>query len=440
MLSRNRELRRALTGALAIVAASAIVAVLVMRSVAWADDASLNVAAALIVVLASDLALLALFLVVTRRRYEALARMAERVDDALHDDRSVSLADMSEGELAILASEVDKALTRLTLSAEELDAERRSLADSLADISHQLRTPLTSLGLTLALVRKEALEADASRREEALETDASRRETSAGADPATHKTRDCPVAHAGALHSGPSSQGPDTAGADLLAHVRMSERLVSQLQWLVEALLKLARIDAGAVRLRRDEVDVAALVEEATSPLAISYELANVSLERSIQAGASFTGDAAWTREALENVFKNCLEHTPAGGTVRVEATQDVVACRIRVTDTGTGIAEEDLPHVFERFYRGKRAGASRARETGVSAGPETGAAGVTASSAGGLAGTQATNPSGVGIGLSLAQALVTAQDGRITARNARDAKGDVTGAQFDITFFRAVV
>ena len=85
------------------------------------------------------------------------------------------------------------------------------------------------------------------------------------------------------------------------------------------------------------------------------------------------------------------------------------------MSDTGPGIAEADLPHVFERFYRGRAAGATGA-------------------------GTSEVNPTGVGIGLSLAQSLVTAQDGRITAGNVRDAAGRVTGARFDLTFFKTVV
>lgn len=107
------------------------------------------------------------------------------------------------------------------------------------------------------------------------------------------------------------------------------------------------------------------------------------------------------------------MEHTPAGGTVRVRATEDTLACRIRIEDTGPGIDEADLPHVFERFYRGKRADAVESSEVA---------------------------PVGVGIGLSLAKSLVAAQGGTLTAENARDARGDVTGAVFTLVFFKAIV
>ncbi len=294
-----------------------------------------------------------------RARYRSIAHLASRVDHALHEGRTVSVADMREGELAILASEVDKALTQLTLSAEAMEREKNALADSLADISHQLRTPLTSMGITLELMRREA--------------------------------------HA----SG------DEAG---LAHVRTSAQLLSQVQWLVSALLKLARLDAGAIKMHHERVDVARLVQDAFSPLEIAYELADVELTTSVPAGAAFEGDDAWTREALENVLKNCMEHTPAGGRVAVVVLNDALTCRIVVEDTGPGIAEDDLPHVFERFWR-----ADAAEENAV-------------------------NPAGVGIGLSLAKALVEAQGGRISAGNARGDTDGVHGARFEITFFKMVV
>ena len=193
--------------------------------------------------------------------------------------------------------------------------------------------------------------------------------------------------------------------------LRRIEQLELRVERLVSALLKLARLDAGTIELSRAPVDVARLVEDAAAPLAVAFDIADVTLEREIDPACSFTGDAAWTAEALGNILKNCMEHTPAGGTVRVEAREDALACRIRVTDTGPGIAEEDLPHVFERFYRGGRGSAG-----------------------------DAVSPAGVGIGLSLAQSLIAAQGGTLTCKNDRDQAGAVRGAQFDISFFKAVV
>ncbi|WP_130811571.1 sensor histidine kinase KdpD [Olsenella sp. Marseille-P4559] len=300
--------------------------------------------------------LLALFSATTARRLRRIAQLSTLLDRALSGERNIDFKGMSEGELAILASQLDKTVTRLVMANEELEAEKRALADALADISHQLRTPLTSLGIELELMRKEA---------------------------------------------------PTPEGA---SRVRDCGRMLEQLQWLVSSLLKLARLDAGAVRLERHRVDVAQLVEAAEAPLAVTADLAGVTFESNVEPGCSFMGDATWTREALANVLKNCVEHTPAGGMVRVTASEDAIACRIRVEDTGPGIAEKDLSHVFDRFYHGS----------------------------GGVArpGEDAANPAGVGIGLSLTRALVVAQGGQVAASNA-SLRG---GARFDLVFFKVTV
>ena len=138
-----------------------------------------------------------------------------------------------------------------------------------------------------------------------------------------------------------------------------------------------------------------------------AMDLHDVSLVVQVAEGASFQGDARWTTEALENVLKNCMEHTPAGGTVRLQACEDALACRITVTDSGPGIAAEDLPHIFERFYRGR---------SGVPYG-ERGSA------------------QGFGIGLALARALISAQGGALSAANAPSG-----GAQFSIAFPKLTV
>ncbi len=303
----------------------------------------------------------------TRARYRAIALLAAQLDECLFAERPALLDGAREGELAILTNEIAKLLQKLAISVDQLERDRSLLADSLADISHQLKTPLTSLGLTTELLRKQIGGLDG------LAADARR---------------------------------------DALARVRTIERLQNQVMWLVSSLLKLARVDAGAIKLLHAPVDAEKLVEEAYGPLAIAFDIADVTFDRTIQPGSTFDGDQGWTAEALRNVLKNCLEHTPAGGIVSVRVQEDALAFRIVVTDTGPGIAAADLPHIFERFYRG--------------ADQADGADGV--------------EPQGVGIGLALAKSLITAQDGRIRASNVTDETGATVGARFEIAFFKTAV
>lgn len=347
MLLRNAEVRRTVFAFLAVGVTGA--------GAAWA----LAGASAAAVVAATVEVLLGVFLVSTRLRYRRIARMASQVDAVLHGERDVSFERMREGELAVLASELDKMRSRLELANEDLLREKNALADALADVSHQIKTPLTSLSLMTSLTR-------------------------------------------GALVENGGHPGE-------VERLRTMERLEGRVEWLVSSLLKLARIDAGVVSFSRVHVDGAELVERAAEPLAVAFDLADVELAREVQVGSGFEGDLAWTAEALENILKNCLEHTPAGGRVSVTVTEDALAFRLRVEDTGPGIAEGDLPHVFERFWRGGEKGEG--------------------------AGSSEVDPGGVGIGLALAKSLVTAQGGSIRAGNAPGG-----GARFDLVFFKATV
>lgn len=315
-----------------------------------------------LIALASSLLAAFPFLILTHIRYRKLSQLSANIDAMLHGERELNLDAMAEGELAILSNELEKLVTRLNLTVDELAREKQALADALADISHQIKTPLTSLSISTELVRK----------------------------------------HLVAL--------PDCA--EDVERLRRIEQLELRIENLVAALLKLARLDAGVIHFAREQVEVEDAVRSATQPLSVALDIADVELLVDVEPACTFTGDLAWTAEALGNIVKNCMEHTPAGGTVRIQAWEDALACRIRVTDTGPGIAEEDLPHIFERFYRGSHGADS----------------------------DSAVNPSGVGIGLSLAQSLIAAQDGTLTASNVHDDAGRIIGAQFDIAFFKAVV
>ena len=382
---RNREVRRALIACLLVTALGTVASYLVTRSLmldalggAHVVTASINEAASMaasgasaaeaalfaaMCTLITGLTVTAVFMILTSRRYRALANMASNLDRVLAGERDIRLRDMSEGELAILSSEIDKVIARLNLTVDELQAEKLALSDALADISHQLKTPLTSIAISTELIRDRL-----------------------------------------------SERGDSE---DLVERLRLIQTLQARVENLVAALLKLARIDAGVIKLVCGTVDARELVRKSFEPLAIAFDIADVRFDADVQDGASYEGDLMWSVEALENILKNCMEHTPAGGRVSLRVTEDVLACRIRIEDTGPGIAESDLPHIFERFYRG-----SRAADTGSSE----------------------VDPAGIGIGLALSKSLVTAQGGTLTAENLRDESGNVTGAAFNLVFFKAVV
>lgn len=382
---RNREIRRALIACLLVTALGTVATYLVTRSImldalggARIVTASINEAASMVTSGASDasatlfaaictfvtgLIVTAIFIILTNRRCRALANMAANLDRVLAGERDIRLRDMSEGELAILSSEIDKVIARLNLTVDELQAEKLALSDALADISHQLKTPLTSIAISTELIRDRL-----------------------------------------------SARGDSE---DLVERLRLIQTLQARVEDLVAALLKLARIDAGVIKLVCGAVDARELVRKSFEPLAIAFDIADVRFSADVQDGASYEGDLTWSVEALENILKNCMEHTPAGGCVSVRVTEDVLACRIRIEDTGPGIAESDLPHIFERFYRGSRDANATPSEV---------------------------NPAGVGIGLALSKSLVTAQGGTLTAENLRDENGNITGAAFNLVFFKTVV
>ena len=289
-----------------------------------------------------------LALVVDNLRNRRIAQLTLEIDAILHGDSQGLLMETGEGELAILRSEIYKMTVRLREQAEALTRDRRYLADSMADISHQLRTPLTSLNLMVPLLARPNLEA---------------------------KRR-----------------------AEL---VQDMSRQLQRIDWLVSAMLMISKIDAGTVTFRREPVSIARVIDQAKDPLSISMELKGQTFTLQTQRGdEQFMGDLSWTVEAVGNILKNAMEHTPAGGEITVSVSENALYTQIVVRDNGPGIDPEDLPHLFERFYRGKDAAGDS-----------------------------------VGIGLALAQMIITRQNGTIKAENARDG-----GCQFTIRFYKGII
>ena len=297
--------------------------------------------------LAGTLLLDGIFLWFTTRRYRELARLSDYLVAIRHGDYSLDVRDNQEGELSILKNDIYKVTLRLSEQAELLQKDKKYLADSLADISHQLKTPLTSLLMMTDLLADEGL--------------------------------------------------PAAKRAEFTAALRDQ---LGRIEWLVSSLLKLSRIDAGAVAFRRDELELSHLLSRAFLPLRIPMELKNQTLALEGTEGVWVRGDENWLCEALVNILKNCVEHTPEGGRLVVSCMENPIHTAIVIQDSGSGIAPEDLPHIFERFYRGRNA-----------------------------------SPESVGIGLAMAKAVLLNQDATVEVESEPG-----HGTRFTIKFLKQIV
>ena len=269
------------------------------------------------------------FFVFTKIRYQKIAKLSEQIDKVLHNENHLSIDDSQEGELSILQSEITKMTLRIREQNAALKKEKSHLADSLADIAHQLGTPLTSLNLILSLLEND--------------TDENQRK-------------------------------------DLL---REAEELLIRMEWLSTSLLKLSRLDAGVVVFRAERIELKSLIDAALRSLLIPMELHDITLQINVPEGITILGDSGWLTEAIQNILKNCMESAGDGGTIELACEDTLLFTEITVRDSGEGFQKEDLPHLFDRFYRGKNS-----------------------------------DTAGYGIGLALCKTIITQQGGTITAKN----------------------
>ena len=331
-LLKNKEVRGALLWQLLISAAACTVCFF------------FDVRAGLTAVVLS-LLLMLIFCISTYKRYQRISSLADDIDQVLHGDSSIDFDSYSEGELSILHSEIYKMTVRLREQQQKLLSDKEYLADSLADISHQIRTPLTSINLLVERLS------------------------------ATGLTDECRHQLANELYE-----------------------LLGCIDWLITTLLKISKLDAGTVQFNKETVSLEMLINKSCAPLLIPIELRGQELI--IRAEGDFYGDSAWTSEAVGNIVKNCMEHTPDGGRIEINAVETALYSEIVIKDNGTGISPEDLPHIFERFYKGKDS-----------------------------------DGKSFGIGLALSRMIIAGQKGTVKAENRKNA-----GAMFTLRFYKGTV
>lgn len=286
-----------------------------------------------------------LFAITTKKRYEAIGDLNTYLEKVLAGSEVPDILDQEEGELSLLRTNIYKATSALKYQKELLAKDKTALSDAIADISHQLKTPLTSMMVMNDLLKTEEQK---DRRIEFLRTQSNQ---------------------------------------------------LDRMNWLIQTLLKLSKIDAGTIEMKPEVIRADVLMEEVIKPFEIQMDLKNIRYSCDA-ADELLKCDRNWTVEAIQNIVKNCIEHLEDGGMLHVFTNDTNIYSDIVIEDNGCGIAEEDLPHIFERFYKGKNAGKDS-----------------------------------VGIGLALAKTIVNSQHGDILAESV---PGE--GTRFSVRFYKTII
>ena len=295
--------------------------------------------------LALGIILIIIFTVITKRRYKNLNDLNDYLSLVCKGIYDMNIDDNTEGELSILKNNLYKVITLLQSQNEYLKNDKLYLADSIADISHQLKTPLTSMMVMCELLENE-------------ENPEKRQE-----------------------------------------FVSVINNQLSKMKWLITNILKISKLDADATEFKRDEVSISKVLDDSLKPFALTAELKNIAIQNSANDFV-FNGDESWTVEAVSNIVKNCLEHTNDGGKITIASDSTNLYNKLTISDNGCGIAEEDLPHIFERFYHGKNS-----------------------------------SKDSVGIGLALAKTVFEKENASVTVESEQG-----RGSIFEIRFYKSVV
>lgn len=258
-----------------------------------------------------------------------LKEINEYIKEVNNKNYSLKIEDNKDGELSRLRNELYKTTVILREAAENSEEEKEKLSIAIADISHQLKTPLTSIRIMLDNISD-------------------------------------------------NPDMPQEIGEDFIQDI---SKQVEHMSSLVISLLKIAKFDAGTIKMENEEIDAKKLIDSVINNLAILIEIKEIEVITKIDEKAIFIADYKWQQEALTNILKNAIEHSQPKSNIYIIVENTSIFLKIKIKDEGQGIEQKDLKHIFERFYRAKNC-----------------------------------NEDSIGIGLSLAKTIIEQNNGYIKA------------------------
>lgn len=262
-----------------------------------------------LIIIILSLIILGLFLKYNKSKDKKINEITNYIEEINNKNYKLDIDDNKEGELSILKNEIYKTTIMLKELAENSMHDKMLLKDSLSDISHQLRTPLTAISVMLDNL----------------------------------------------------IENPDMEFETRQEFIKDIRRETINISFLVEALLKLSRLDANSVKFISKETYLRSILEEAVKNVSVLADLKNVEILIFGDKEVKINCDKKWQVEVVTNILKNAVEYSEENSKIEISFSQNKMYTKLEIKDYGKGISKEDLPHIFERFYKSKNSSSESA-------------------------------------------------------------------------------